>query len=295
MKWNKRGLVYRGQALAPSAVALDERTIRVYFGKLDDKGISRIAYADVDAADPVKVLRVSEKPVLDIGRKGMFDDNGVFPAHASKIGGQIYFYYTGFQLRTDVRYTMFGGLALSADGSAFGRAQETPVTGPAPEGRYFRGGPCALFEDGAFKFWYSSGSVWEEVGGKQRPTYDIYFQPSPDGKSIGPAGRLCVAYDRNTEHGLGRPQVLKTKGLYRMFYTRRTKDMKYAMGYAESPDGLTWTRRDDAMGLEHSPSGWDSQMVYFPSIVETGGRTLMFYNGNDFGKDGFGLAELVSW
>src|SRR3989338_9429551 len=199
MKWIKRGLVYRGQALAPSAVALDEKTIRVFIGKLDANGISRIVFVDVDANEPTKLLGGPEGPVLDLGKKGAFDDNGVFPAHASKINGRFYLYYTGFQLRTDVRYTMFGGLALSGDGSGFRRVQEIPVTGPAPEGRYFRGGPCALFEKNSFKLWYSAGSAWEEVGGKPRPTYDIYYQESPDGARTGPAGRLCVSYDRNTE------------------------------------------------------------------------------------------------
>jgi hypothetical protein len=33
-------------------------------------------------------------------------------------------------------------------------------------------------------------------------------------------------------------------------------------------------------------------MVAYPAVVEAGGRTLMFYNGNGFGAGGFGYAVL---
>lgn len=298
MKWKKLGLVYRAQdhAIAPCALVRDRKSVRVYAGFFDAMGISRIHRIDLDAADPTRVLGVSERAVLGLGRAGRFDDNGVMPASVCRANGAVYLYYTGFQLRTDVRYTMFGGLAVSRDdGETFERVQEAPVLGPAEEGRYFRGGPCALFEDGVFKVWYSGGSQWETVGGKPRPTYDLYYQESSDGARFADSGRLCLSYDRKTQHGLGRPQIFKAGGSYYLFYTIRTRDMRYSMGVAVSRDGRAWTQRDDEIGLTHAAAGWDSEMVYFPSPFEAGGQVYMLYNGNDFGKEGFGLAKLESW
>ena len=62
------------------------------------------------------------------------------------------------------------------------------------------------------------------------------------------------------------------------------------MGYAESQDGLKWTRMDDRAGIDVSSQGWDSTMVCYPNIVSVDGVPHMFYNGNGHGTSGFGYA-----
>src|SRR3990167_6252831 len=84
---------WKSHTMAPSAICLDDATIRIYLGCLDEYGISRIGYVDVDAENPQKILAISERPVLDIGLEGTFDENGVFPAHAAVINDKIYLYY----------------------------------------------------------------------------------------------------------------------------------------------------------------------------------------------------------
>jgi hypothetical protein len=64
----------------------------------------------------------------------------------------------------------------------------------------------------------------------------------------------------------------------------------YRLGYAESADGLTWRRDDVRAGLTVSDSGWDAEMVEYAAVIQHGGRELMFYNGNNYGYDGIGLA-----
>src|ERR1700733_11880141 len=86
MKWKKLGHVFRQEgnvnwratsALTPTPYLLKEETIRVYAGFRDREGISRIGYVDLDANNPTVVKAVSEQPVLNRGRAGCFDDNGV--------------------------------------------------------------------------------------------------------------------------------------------------------------------------------------------------------------------------
>jgi hypothetical protein len=77
-----------------------------------------------------------------------------------------------------------------------------------------------------------------------------------------------------------------------MFYGSSTKTEGYRLAYAESADGINWTRRDNEIGIDVSPSGWDSRMQGYPAVVSCGGKTYMFYNGNDYGREGFGYAEL---
>jgi hypothetical protein len=73
---------------------------------------------------------------------------------------------------------------------------------------------------------------------------------------------------------------------------RTSKAESYRIGYAESPDGIAWTRLDDRAGIERSAEGWDSQMIEYPFVWVHKGRKHMLYNGNGFGESGFGWAVL---
>ncbi|MBS4774065.1 MAG: hypothetical protein KHX55_07330 [Proteobacteria bacterium] len=77
-----------------------------------------------------------------------------------------------------------------------------------------------------------------------------------------------------------------------MYYTFDTRKKEYKTGYAESSDGINWTRKDHLAGLPTSQSGFDSEMACYPVILETKYGTYMFYDGNGMGKTGFGYAEL---
>jgi hypothetical protein len=64
----------------------------------------------------------------------------------------------------------------------------------------------------------------------------------------------------------------------------------YRIGYAESDEGVKWNRRDDLAGIDVSPSGWDSAMIEYACVFTHQGIRYMFYNGNDYGREGAGLA-----
>jgi hypothetical protein len=73
---------------------------------------------------------------------------------------------------------------------------------------------------------------------------------------------------------------------------RTDPSQSYRLGYAESDDGLRWTRKDADVGIDRSVTGWDSEMIEYCSLYEHKGRQFMLYNGNGFGRSGFGYAEL---
>ena len=49
----------------------------------------------------------------------------------------------------------------------------------------------------------------------------------------------------------------------------------------------------DLVGIDVSAEGWDSVMVTYAHVYEHKGKTHMIYNGNGFGKSGFGYAVLT--
>ncbi len=304
MKWEKKGLIYTpprdnswrdNSALTPTAYLLNDEVIRIYVSFRDTKGIGRIGYIDVEAKDPSKIIQISNDPVLDIGKRGMFDDSGVILGDLINIDDKIYMYYVGFQKVEKVKFLAYSGLAISHDdGGSFTRYQQTPVLDRAQEALYIRAIHSVIYEDGKFKIWYATGSGWENINGVDYPQYDINYIESDNGTDFCNYGIKCVKNNyQNKEYRIGRPRVYKNKDKYIMNFTYGTVDGRYIMGQAESLDGLIWTRNDAKRGIELSESGWDSIHLSYPSVIKTKYGTYLFYNGNNMGADGFGYAELV--
>ncbi len=307
MRWQKLGLVYApdgsmpwavSHAMVPTPIRIDEKTIRVFVTSCDRNGIGRPGFVDVAAENPLRVLRVSEVPLLDLGRPGTFDENGVLACSVVDLGdGRMHMYYVGFELGTKIRYRLLTGLATSTDGGeSFQRYSEVPILERSPTELFFRGGPYCVREASGFRLWYVAGSEWMELDGKSMPVYSIYHAQSPDGIHWPHQGELQVAVSESDEHGFGRPCVIrKPNGDYRMFYSVRRKSLgAYRMGYAESRDGRNWTRMDDKLGLDVTPGSFDSEAIMYAAPLEVDGVLHVFYNGNDFGRDGFAVARLES-
>lgn len=304
MKWKKKGLVYTppldnswrdNSALTPTAFLLNENVIRNYVSFRDQNGTGRIGYVDVDAKDPSNVLKISDKPVLDIGQNGMFDDNGVILGDLIKVDNKIYMYYVGFQLVKKSKFLAYSGLAISNDnGETFKRHQNTPILDRKDEGLYIRAIHSVLYEDSKFKIWYATGNGWENIDGIDYPQYDINYIESSDGINFDDTGIKCIENDKsNFEYRIGRPRVYKKDDKYIMNFTYGTTDGRYIAGQATSNDGISWNRDDKELGIELSSDGWDSIHLCYPSILKTDYSTYMFYDGNNMGKDGFGYAELI--
>lgn len=305
MNWTKGGLIYgptgelawaTHSALQPTPF-LNERagTIRVFAGFRNDDGVSRVGYVDVSAANPGAVLRVSQKPVLDIGIPGTFDENGVVPCAISERDGKLFLFYAGYQLGRKIKFLVFSGLAISEDGGeSFQRYSQTPVCERQDGELFFRVIHTMLHDGDGWRAWYGGGSSFDTENGKQYPRYNIRHAESPDGLHLSPSYQVCVDMQEG-EYRVGRPFVIKDNGVYRMFYGAGTKELGYRLAYAESSDGINWARKDDEVGISVSTSGWDSEMQAYPSIVKCREGTYMFYNGNDYGRDGFGYAVLDHW
>jgi hypothetical protein len=207
-------------------------------------------------------------------------------------GRHLRLYYAGYQRGADVRFRVFGGLALSEDGGeTFRRLRDEPVMGPSPEGRYFRVPHTVSPGPRGWQVWYGAGSHWRQGKRKTLPVYDVRYQESADGIDFAPAGHVAISLS-DDEHRVGRPYVRRGGSGYEMYYAAGTEAKGFRLGFATSPDGRQWTRRDDEMGISPSASGWDSEMLAYPAVVTTAGKTYLFYNGNDYGREGFGYAEL---
>lgn len=300
MAWEKLGLVYVAQgeqkwavshAYIPTTIMLDEDTIRVYVAFLDKQKVGRIGFVDVAASNPLQILQVSQKPVLDIGEPCAFDDSGVTPICLLKHLDKLYLYYVGWQLGRAARYTLLTGLAISENGGeTFQRYSRLPILDRSDLELFVRSAAYVIRQDSLWQMWYVAGDQWITVNSKQVPTYNIRYMESLDGITWAKVGTVCLELGNNDEYGFGRPFLLKDNDLYKMWYSIRTRSKGYRLGYAESHDGKIWFRKDNEVGIDVSEKGWDSQMIHCSCIQKTKYGTYMFYNGNNYGETGFGVA-----
>jgi hypothetical protein len=299
VRWEKRGLVWGPDAFAPWAAhsalqptphLVEGGPLRVYAGLRDAGGRGSVGFVDLDPTDPSRVLRVAETPALAPAAAGAFAVDGVVPAAVVADGDALRLYYAGYLRRSDVRFQVFGGLALSHDGGeTFAARSSEPVMPPTAEGALFRV-VHSIRRDGArWRAWYGAGSEFRQGAAKTLPVYDIRHCESPDGIAFPEAGTVCIP-PTGDEHRVGRPWVVPSAHGYEMYFGAGSERVPYRLAYATSADGVRWARDDAALGLEPSPEGWDSEMIAYPAVVAAGSDTYLFYNGNDYGRAGFGYA-----
>jgi hypothetical protein len=301
--WEKLGLVYvatgeqpwaASHARMPATLMISDEIIRVFVGFLDRDKVGRVGFVDVDARDPRRVLAVSPHPVLDIGEPGTFDDNGAQPSSVLQHERKLYLFYTGWQLGVRVRYFMFDNVAVSSDrGKTFQKIAAVPLLERTSNELFVRAAPFVMPHNVGWRMWYIGGNRWIEVEGKQVPSYQVRYLESADLLNWKGEGTTCLE-PAGDEYGFGRPFVIQKNGRLRMWYSIRSISKGYRLGYAESEDGLRWVRSDDRVGIDVSAAGWDSEMICFAVIQPTPHGTYMFYNGNNYGETGFGVAVLRS-
>lgn len=305
MLWRKKGLIYKvsgehywnkTHAQVPVVDTLDDR-LRIYYATRDESGKSRISFIEVDKLNPSKVLYTHNQPILDMGKLGAFDDSGVMPSCIITIDGKKYLYYIGWTTRGTVPYHNSVGLASSEDGISFERSFEGPIINTNQLEPYFSGTSFVIKDKDLFKMWYLSCTEWIEIEGKIEPKYDIKYAESDDGLFWRQNGTVAIPL-QDDEGGIVSASVVKENGEYKMWYgVRKMANYRanirnsYRIGYAESTDGKSWDRLDSKSGIELATTGWDSEMISYPYVILQENRLIMFYNGNGFGKSGFGYAE----
>jgi predicted GH43/DUF377 family glycosyl hydrolase len=305
MKWEKKGLIIspndsripnwgRKKITVPTPIVLSDDIIRIYLGFCAEDNVGRIGFVDVSSNNPSEIIKVSNEPLLNIGEKGSFDDCGVVSTCIIKEQQNYTLFYAGFFKDEKNPYYMFLGSANSKDGGeTFNRNTVQPLLGKTRKEQLFRTGAFVLKDDLNWKMWYIGGNEWQVINGKQLPIYRCNVLTSDNLLQWNDDFQICLDFESEEEHGFSRPWILKKDNKYVMYYSIRKVNIGYTPGYAESYDGIIWKRKDNEIGIELSKTGWDSEMICYPAVVNVKDKTFMFYNGNNFGDTGFGYAELV--
>ena len=297
MGWRKLGIIYapdgskhwsRSHASQPSAIALSDEIVRVFFSTRDAKSRSFISYADFVLEPQPRLIAQAQRPVLAPPAPGHFDSDGIGMGSIVRWGNEARLYYMGWSLCTTCPWRNSIGVAAgNVEEPSFERVFNGPVVPLSAEDPFTLSYPTVLrFGPADWRMWYGSNVFW---GAHQEELeHHLKIKTSHDGLDWHRKGKVVLPVSQKDEYIVIRPSILVEDGQYKMWFA--TRGSHYRIGSAVSPDGENWVRCDEEAGLDISESGWDSEMVCYPSMLNHNGRRYLFYNGNQYGKDGIGLA-----
>jgi hypothetical protein len=292
-------------AQSPQALVFDD-FVRIYFSTraVDSKGkfLSHVAFVDM-RKNLRDVVRVSDGSVIALGGLGCFDEHGIFPMSVLRVGDAVYGYTCGWNRRVSVSVDTAIGLAISHDdGLSFQRIGDGPVLAASLHEPCLVGDGFVKQVGNVFHMWYIFGTGWKRHAPDAAPdrTYKIGHAISSDGiQWHKEEARQIVPDVLGPDESQALPTVIEIAGRHHMFFCYRqsfdfrvNRDRGYRIGHAWSDDLVNWTREDDEPRLEIVSGEWDSDMQCYPHVFECDGCVYLLYNGNSFGRYGFGLAML---
>lgn len=316
MKWKKLGSIFDPTkftlpngcleyAQSPQSLVFDNY-VRIYFSTRNKdftgKYLSHIAFVDMNKSF-TKIINVSTHTVIELGKLGCFDEHGIFPMNVLRDGYKIFAYTCGWNRKVSVSVDTSIGLAVSGDnGFTFNKIGDGPILTSSLHEPFLVGDPFVRKFNNIYHMWYIYGIHWINHQDANKPpdrVYKIGHAISYDNLSWYRDGKQLIQDTLNPEECQALPTVIEYDSKFHMFFCyrqstdfRRNRNRGYRIGYAFSDDLKNWTRDDANVGIDLSEEGWDSEMLCYPHVFECDGKIYMIYNGNEFGRFGFGIAVL---
>ncbi|MGN6114328.1 MAG: hypothetical protein ACTHN2_02320 [Nitrobacter sp.] len=279
-------------AAYPAPVLMDSSRIRLFIVSRDSDNRGSVGFVDLDTSDPTRILDVSARPCLTPGALGTFSHRGISIGSISRVGASLWLYYMGWNKSVDVPFQNAIGLAVCADGTGehFQPAFEGPLLDRSRFDPFTVSYPFVIPPKGPAEKWTMYYGTSRAGGDREENMQHVITSASSgDGIDWRPSGADVVAL-KDGEYGLSRPWCCRVGGRDLMLFSIRRA--KYAIGAAEISGGGTWSRlTDDLLGPSTDP--WESEASCYPATIAVQGRTLLFYNGNGYGKTGVGVAEIL--
>lgn len=299
MQWQKLGQIFEfdciddyllTHAANPVAVPLDGSKFRIFFSGRDNSNRSSVGFADLDMNN-LKITKVSEKAVFTYSSDpNSFYSHGVSVGCHTQITGQQIILFMGWHIPDGKHWEgQIGSLQLSNDMESLKIYGEQPFMGKSLHDPVSLSYPWILSNKQQYKMWYGSTITWQCDNGEM--LHVIKQATSADGSNW-VTKKQAIESKLNVAQAFSRPTVIFDKSKYHMWFSYRSgSGEKYRIGYSSSSNGENWTPPIRS-SLDVSDSGWDSEMVCYPCVFKHKDEIYMIYNGNDYGKTGFGLAIL---
>ena len=277
----------------PTPLLLPDGTVRVFYSPRDIGNRSTIFSIDLSLReDGFTRLGPPIGPWLLPGQVGMFDDAGTSVGWVAwTADGGIECWYLGWSLGVSVPFRTAIGRARAAPGeTVLLRTSVAPVVDRSEIDPLSLGYPWLVLHDGRKILFYGTHR-WPPQEGRAIDHVIRRAEEMDRGAAWRRSTEPALAPEGPEEWGLSRPSVLRDAAGWHMWFARRRLD-RYSLGYARSPDGVHWTRSDGVVAFVTPEADWEAGSRTYPAVFDHQGRRWMLYNGNGYGRTGFGIAIL---
>jgi hypothetical protein len=299
MAWKKLGLLFSPQgghpqllshAANPMPILLEGDIFRIFFSGRDSFNRSSVGYVDIDLIQR-KVVSYLDEPVFTYGKKNSFFSDGVSIGNFYEDNGRLFILFMGWHKPQNSHWRgEIGRLIVNKDWSL-------TLDGTGPFIPLDQLDPISLSypwvhkdgQSGEYQMWYGSTLSWDAGNGDM--VHVIKHAKSVDGEGWDKTESV-IPHTLNIAQAFSHPSVLVDEyNTHHMWFSYRGGNgMPYRIGYSYKEEGAIWSQPLDEGGIMPSIEGWDSEMVEYPYVFCHKGGRYMLYNGNGFGKTGFGLA-----
>ncbi len=146
---------------------------------------------------------------------------------------------------------------------------------PGAWDQYGASSPFVLKEGGTYKMWYSGWNGTATSFGYAESEDGVNWTEYEHNPVLtsGPPGSW-------ESYAIHTPRILKEGSIYRMWYLGGTGIINWSIGYAESIDGISWTKSPLNPIMQKGEEGeWDSNELLLGSVIRQGSLYKMWYTG----------------
>lgn len=220
--------------------------------------------------------KYSGNPVLSEGPPGAWDENGVIAQGMLFDSATYHMWYTGL----DVNWKSHLGYATSSDAVTWTKYVSNPVLDAGAQGTWDQSGPGSpsiVFDSTTHHMWYDATDNSNNIR--------IGYATSPDRVTWTKYGANPVldigSPGEWDDEGVFNPMVIFDSTTYHMWYGG-WDSLNVRIGYATSPDGITWTKYGGNPILDlGSSASWDDAAISQPYVIFDGTTYHMWYGGGD--------------
>ncbi|MBX9690555.1 MAG: hypothetical protein K2X27_27815 [Candidatus Obscuribacterales bacterium] len=300
-EWKKIGVILTpdrstegySHTAVPFGEHINDDLFRLYYSSRDHNNKSFIRSVVINLSN-FSILERSKENVLFASEDGYFDDAGCMGVSLLRVGSDDYLYYIGWNRSVTVPFRNALGVAVRKNGqTSFERLFRGPILDRSPFDPAFVASCCVLPHEKQFLMYYLSCDGWFKKNGKLDHRYNIKIATSTDAINWQRQGKIAIDYRDESEYAVSVPRIIRNEKNWQMWFSCRGNS--YQIGYAESKDGLNWTRKDEQLTrFNQIRLDFETEMLCYPFVIRHRDRLIMLYNGNNYGATGIAAAILSS-
>jgi hypothetical protein len=260
----------------------------------DEQGRSIPMQTKCENINHLNQIEFKDNPILELGGFGYFDEDGIMPCQVFKDGNRIFLLYIGWNRAVSVPFRNSIGLAELIE-DKWKKVYEGPILDRNQIDTCFVASPfLTKTQEGVYRLYYLSCKKWINKNNNQIHSYNLTFAESNSISFFIPSGKTIIPFKNEFEYAISKPFIIESAKGYQMWYSYRASKNNpyYNIGYAESTNGEDWKRCDEMIEIERYGYDKDNNDICYPHVFCENDQLFMLYNGNNYGKTGFGVLKL---